>query len=232
MRFLWQSNIKLSSPRALSRCVLIPMNKLFIIGLPRTGTTSISVALLEYGFKVAHTAYTKRAFELADVISDAPCFADYQELDKIFPNSKFVYLDRSLERWVPSMQMLLNKMLPELAPKSGYLNAVLKRCINQTFAPLTSAEPLSSEHLQSCYLAHQQQVQRYFAGRDDFLTLDINHDDSLKKLLQFLNINADTAGCFPHLNAGKQVDNWKTLKHPNKVNSLSAGVEHRKYFDF
>ena len=72
------------------------MNKLFIIGLPRTGTTSISVALLDYGFKVAHTAYTKRAFELADVISDAPCFADYQELDNIFPHSKFVYLDRPL----------------------------------------------------------------------------------------------------------------------------------------
>ena len=94
------------------------MNKLFIIGLPRTGTTSISVALLDYGFKVAHTAYTKRAFELADVISDAPCFCDYQELDKLFPNSKFVYLDRALTSWVPSVQMLLNKMLPELTPKT------------------------------------------------------------------------------------------------------------------
>ncbi|RYE30840.1 MAG: sulfotransferase family protein, partial [Sphingobacteriales bacterium] len=31
------------------------MKKIFIIGLPRTGTTSISVALLNYGLKVAHT---------------------------------------------------------------------------------------------------------------------------------------------------------------------------------
>lgn len=208
------------------------MNKLFIIGLPRTGTTSISVALLDYGFKVAHTAYTKRAFELADVISDAPCFADYKELDKLFPNSKFVYLDRVLELWVPSMQMLLNKMLPELAPKSGYLNPVLKRCINKTFAPLTTENPLDTQHLENCYRTHQQDVFRYFENRDDLLTIDLSHSDSLQGLLGFLGIKSTAAENFPHLNIGKQVDNWKEFKHPNKINSLSAGKEHRKFFDY
>jgi len=208
------------------------MNKLFIIGLPRTGTTSISVALLDYGFKVAHTAYTKRAFELADVISDAPSFCDYQELDKLFPNSKFVYLDRALERWVPSMQMLLNKMLPELAPKSGYLNPVLKRCINKTFAPLTTENPLDMQHLENCYRSHQQAVFSYFANRDDFLAIDISRSGSLKQLLEFLGINSEGVSEFPQLNIGKQVDSWKECKHPNKINSLSAGKEHRKFFDY
>ncbi|MDO8342495.1 MAG: sulfotransferase [Cellvibrio sp.] len=208
------------------------MSKIFIIGLPRTGTTSISVALLDYGFKVAHTAYTKRAFELADVISDAPCFADYQQLDALFPHSKFVYLDRALANWVPSMQMLLNKMLPELAPKSGYLNPVLKRCINHTFAPLTTENPLDAQHLEHCYHLHQQAVFNYFAARDDFLTIDISHGGSLPTLLEFLGINADDAGEFPHLNIGKLVDNWKEYTHPNKINSLSAGTEHRKFFDY
>ena len=208
------------------------MNKLFIIGLPRTGTTSISVALLDYGFKVAHTAYTKRAFELADVVSDAPCFADYKELDALFPNSKFVYLDRTLERWVPSMQMLLNKMLPELAPKSGYLNPVLKRCINNVFAPLTTENPLDAQHLADCYHAHQHQVFHYFSNRDDLLTIDISQQHSLQKLLGFLGIESETMNGFPHLNISKQVDNWKEFKHPNKINALSAGKEHRKFFDY
>ncbi len=208
------------------------MNKLFIIGLPRTGTTSISVALLDYGFKVAHTAYTKRAFELADVISDAPCFADYKELDALFPDSKFVYLDRPLERWVPSMQMLLNKMLPELVPKSGYLNPVLKRCINKTFAPLTTENPLDAQHLERCYRTHQQEVLHYFSNRDDWLRIDLSQNASLQKLLGFLGIESAVAVDFPHLNIGKQVDNWKEFKHPNKINSLSAGKEHRKFFDY
>ena len=109
------------------------MNKLFIIGLPRTGTTSISIAMLDYGFKVAHTAFTKQAFELADVISDSPCFCDYQQLDALYPNSKFVYLDRALEQWIPSIQMLLKKMQENLAPKTGIFNPVLKRSFNETF---------------------------------------------------------------------------------------------------
>lgn len=208
------------------------MNKLFIIGLPRTGTTSISVALLDYGFKVAHTAYTKRAFELADVISDAPCFCDFKELDQLFPGSKFVYLDRPLERWVPSMQMLLGKMLPELAPKTGYLNSVLKRVINQTFAPLTAMNPMQKEHLEACYLAHQQQVLEYFSHRNDFLSIDISAGDSLKTLLKFIDMESPDTGAFPHLNTGKQVDNWKEYKHSNKINSLSAGKDHRQFFDY
>jgi hypothetical protein len=208
------------------------MNKLFIIGLPRTGTTSISVALLDYGFKVAHTAYTKRAFELADVISDAPCFCDYPQLDKLFPNSKFVYLDRALTTWVPSMQMLLNKMLPELTPKTGYLNPVLKRSINNIFGPLTATDPLSQQYLSTCYLKHQQEVFNYFLSRNDFLKIDLSHDDSLTRLLQFLDISTANAGKFPRLNVGRVVDNWKECKHPNKINSLSAGTEHRKFFDY
>ena len=208
------------------------MNKLFIIGLPRTGTTSISVALLDYGFKVAHTAYTKRAFELADVISDAPCFCDYQELDKLFPNSKFVYLDRALASWTPSMLMLLTKMLPELTPKTGYLNPVLKRCINTSFKLSTTIAPLNEQHLKACYLDHQHSVHHYFSARENFLNINISQSGSLKILLQFLGVSAEDGRDFPHLNVGKQVDNWQQCKHPNKINSLSAGKEHRAFFDY
>jgi len=208
------------------------MNKLFIIGLPRTGTTSISVALLDYGFKVAHTAYTKRAFELADVISDAPCFSDYPQLDKIFPNSKFVYLERTLEYWVPSMQMLLHKMLPELNPKNGYLNPVLKRSIRDVFALSETTNPVTALHLETCYLAHQQKVIENFSGRNDFVKLDISENGSLKGLLRFLNIEDENTSDFPRLNVGKLVNDWQQLKHPNKINSLAAGKEHRKFFEY
>jgi len=208
------------------------MNKLFIIGLPRTGTTSISVALLGYGYKVAHTAYTKRAFELADVISDSPCFSDYAQLDKLFPNSKFVYLERALTSWVPSMQMLLKKMLPELDAKNGYLNPVLKRSFNQTFALSTTADPLHQQHLENCYRKHQKDILHYFADRSDFLKMDISEAGSLKALLDFLAIEDENAGEFPRLNTGKLVDSWREYKHPNKVNTLSAGKEHRKFFDY
>jgi len=206
------------------------MNKLFIIGLPRTGTTSISVSLLEH-FKVAHTAYTKRAFELADVVSDCPCFSDFQQLDALFPESKFVYLQRPLDQWLPSIQMLLNKMLPNLNGKN-YLSPILKRSFSQTFDLNNVDNPLDRAHLTECYKRHEQLVIDYFHDRDNLLNIDISQTDSLPQLMGFLGLQHSGDEQFPHLNIGKRVDNWKDIKHPNKVNANAAGREHRKFFDY
>lgn len=208
------------------------MNKLFIIGLPRTGTTSISVALLEHDLMVAHTAFTKHAFQLADVISDAPCFSDYKELDALFPDSKFVYLDRELDSWIPSIQMLLKKMAVRLEPIKGVFSPVLKRSFNEVFALTTTTEPHTREHLEACYLQHKKEVFEYFSGRDDFFSVNLSHTDSLEKLLEFLGLTAKENKQFPHLNIGRHVAGWKEFKHPNKVNANSAGEEHRKFFDY
>lgn len=235
------------------------MNKLFIIGLPRTGTTSISIAMLDYDFKVAHTAYTKQAFELADVISDSPCFCDYPELDALYPNSKFVYLDRALEQWIPSIKMLLNKMQENLAPKTGIFHPVLKRSFNETFnlyipphantsnntqktnKPSTrytaknlvlNETAFTEQHLTQCYQAHKEQVLRYFEQREDLLVINLSDKNSLDQLLSFLDVPHDSDVQFPHVNIGKHVSGWREHKHPNKVNALSSGVDQRKFFDY
>lgn len=222
------------------------MNKIFIIGLPRTGTTSISIAMLDYNFNVAHTAYTKRAFELADVLSDSPCFSDYQQLDALFPGSKFVYLDRALSEWIPSIQMLLKKMHVNLAPKTGIFNPVLKRSFNEAFSLyikprdqkgaaktlILNEQAFEEDHLTACYLSHKNQVLDYFSQRDDLVTINLSDKESLDKLLTFLDIPHDKNVQFPHVNIGKHVSGWREHKHPNKVNALSAGEDQRKFFDY
>ncbi|WP_413699501.1 sulfotransferase [Psychromonas sp. KJ10-10] len=214
---------------------LKPCSKIFIIGLPRTGTTSISVALLEKGFKVAHTAFTQRTFELAEVISDCPCFSDYQQLDRLFPGSKFVYLQRELSLWLPSMQRLLSKMAPHLQPKTGHFNPVLKRSFEQTFE-LSRINVITDEHLRYCYNNHQKQVETYFKNRQDLLSINISEPRSLATLMRFLEVDGEHSDennqAFPHLNQGSQVSNWKAYKHKNKISSLSAGKNHRKFFDY
>lgn len=207
------------------------MNKLFIIGLPRTGTTSVSFALLEHGFKVAHTAFTERTFELANVFSDTPCYCDFRQLDRLFPQSKFIYLDRAIEAWIPSIQMLLTKMQKNLSAE-GHFNPIMKRCFNTTFELLTAAEPLSKSHLSHCYQQHHLQIFDYFAERDDFLSLDVSQPASLSTLLAFLDIETPDRLDFPHLNAGRMVTTWKDVKHPNKVNSNASGPNRRKFFEY
>lgn len=208
------------------------MNKLFIIGLPRTGTTSISVAMLEQGFKVAHTAFTKRAFELADVVSDAPCFSDYKELDKQFPGSKFVYLDRDLDKWIPSAQMLLKKMQDRLDPVTGTFSPVLKRSFNEAFALDSTQYPHSQAHLTACYEKHKTEVFEYFDAREDFIQVNLSEEGSLTSLLAFLGIEAKESQEFPHMNIGRHVSGWREYKHPNKVNPNKAGEDGLKYFDY
>jgi len=206
------------------------MNKLFIIGLPRTGTTSISAALLDK-FKVAHTAYTKRAFELAEVISDCPCFSDFRQLDALFPKSKFIYLQRPLEQWLPSIQMLLNKVIPSLN-SDNYVNPILKRSFTQTFDLKTANSPLEVEHLKKCYQRHERLVKDYFHGKDNLLSINVSQLNSLALLMDFLDLPHSGEEQFPHLNIGKRVDNWKEIKHPNKINANAAGREGRKFFDY
>ncbi|MEH6734757.1 MAG: sulfotransferase family protein [Shewanella sp.] len=227
-------------------------NKVFIIGLPRTGTTSVSVALLEQKLTVAHQAFTKQAFMLADVVSDAPCFSDYQQLDKLFPNAKFVYLDRPLDKWLPSMQMLLGRMLVHLDKDKGRFHPIMKRSFNHSFDIWQVEDVFDEAHLTACYQRHQQQVMSYFTGRDDFIAIDISVTGSFAKLLQFINLpKPDTAEfrqlqypqlqsqpqnfpqlSFPQLNMGRNVASWDEYKHPNKISANVSGPEKRKFFDY
>ena len=222
-------------------------SKVFIIGLPRTGTTSVSVALLEQGLTVAHQAFTKQAFMLADAVSDAPCFSDYQQLDRLFPNAKFVYLDRPLDKWLPSMQMLLSRMLVHLDKDKGRFHPVMKRSFNHCFDIWQVDDVFDDSHLTACYLRHQQQVLDYFTGRDDFIALDISVTGNFAALLQFIGLPKPNTTefpqlnfpqlstlqlSFPQLNMGRNVASWDEYKHPNKISANASGPDKRKFFDY
>lgn len=207
--------------------------KLIIIGLPRTGTTSVSVALLEQGLKVAHMAFTKEAFMQADAISDAPCFSDFKQLDGLFPKAKFVYLDRELESWVPSMQMLLSRMLPHLDAQTGRFHPIMKRSFRHSFGVGLIENPQDTQHLIDCYQRHKQSVLDYFTGRDDFLSLDVSQQGALGQLLAFIGLaSAEDQQNFPKLNVGRNVASWDEYKHPNKISANASGPEKRKFFDY
>lgn len=208
-------------------------NKIIIIGLPRTGTTSVSVALLEQGLKVAHMAFTKAAFMQADAISDAPCFSDFKQLDELFPGAKFIYLDRELDSWVLSMQMLLSRMLPHLDDKTGRFHPIMKRSFRHCFGVGEVQDPQDEQHLIDCYQRHKTEVVNYFAGRHDLLCIDISQQGALGQLLAFMGLAAtENQQNFPKLNVGRNVASWDEYKHPNKISANASGPDKRKFFDY
>ncbi|NRA56220.1 MAG: sulfotransferase family protein [Gammaproteobacteria bacterium] len=197
--------------------------KIFIIGLPRTATTSVCAAMLDLGFTTAHTAYTKQTMINAQVIADTPIFCDYQALDLSHPGSKFINLSRDLSTWLPSIRQLLERMFVNLQRDDGGSNPTLRRCYNEVFSPLTLENIASDQFLTDCYNRHQHRITEYFANRaDDLLTIDITDPDSFNQLLSFVDATSTNAG-FSHMNIGGKVTAWKKVKHPLKIESTNRG---------
>ena len=200
--------------------------KIFIIGLPRTATTSVCLAMLEQGFKTAHNAYTQDSFSQAQVLADTPIFCDYQTLDKDFPNSQFIHLTRAPELWLPSIKQLLQRMLVNLQRTDGGFNPHIKRCYSETFSPLTEDNINSDEFLLDCYTRHQQGITEHFQDRpQDLLTIDVGDEGSYLAMLSFLNIEKEKAreGGFKQINIGGKVRAWQHLNNPLKVESTNKG---------
>lgn len=193
------------------------MSKIFIIGLPRTGTTSISVALLDLGYKVAHCALTERSINTADVIADTPSYCDYQIFDKQFPQSKFIYLERDLKSWLPSIKSLLKNMITGLTTTHGGFHPTVRQCYEKVFQRINDVNIHSDEHLSNCYNNHKKAANNYFKDRPDcFISINIGQTGAYRQMITFLDIES-TKETFPKLNADGQIVTWQQLQHENKI---------------
>ncbi len=202
-------------------------NKVFIVGLPRTGTTSVCIRLLESNLHVAHTAFTKECFAKAQVLADVPIFSDYEVLYEIYPNSKFVLLERNLDGWLPSIERLLKRMNKNLVRSEGGFYPLLKESYQSIFEisdkhqDTQFDEVISTNRLINCYNRHKQRVKNFFSNKHDaLLSIDVSTLNSCKQLLEFLEIHGHYAD-FPITNIKNKITYWKTIQHPLKVHSIA-----------
>ena len=78
--------------------------KIFGLGLSRTGTTTLAETLKLVGYDVIHYPSHNQLFsENNNGATDIPVIPHYKELDKRFPNSKFVYTIRDKQEWLNRM---------------------------------------------------------------------------------------------------------------------------------
>jgi len=207
--------------------------KFFVIGLPRTGTTSVCVTLLDMGFKVAHTAFTREAVRQAQVIADTPAFSDFAQLHVLFPKAKFIYLQRDLRLWLPSIRTLLEKMSQARKRGDGVINPLLERCFAQVFGPIGADCLQDDQYLTACYQRHFELVRSYFSAQTNtLLTLDVSETDSEKKLADFLSVELAGGLKFPRLNLNGKITAWKGIRHPLKIDSNASGEYRRQYYSY
>ncbi|MFY8275360.1 sulfotransferase family protein [Pseudoalteromonas sp. SSDWG2] len=199
------------------------LEKIFVIGLPRTGTTSVCVAALEGGYKTAHTAYTQACFEQAQFIADTPCFSHYHYLAKRYPKSKFVLLRRDEQAWLGSITRLLARMHKNLLCEQGGFSPLLKQSYQRVFAPLNEHSIADEAHLLMCYQRHYDEVMALFSDQPQrLLAIDVSCAEDYHRFCEFLGIENSGQG-FAHLNKGNKVMAWKDVQHPLKVQSTRNG---------
>ena len=168
---------------------------IYCLGLSRTGTTSFSNFLAQYGLNVIHYPTPMQLMGGAGHgAADIPVIPVYKELDKLYPGSRFVYLTR--EHWSEAVE-------PYFLRKTGRnYNAATTSLREQVYGSVL----WDRQKYGDAYKRHDEDVREYFLGRDDFLEMDLVGGAPPQRLIDFLGL-PDWGLDFPHSNSREKT--WK-----------------------
>lgn len=170
------------------------MNKIFGIGLSRTGTTSLNQALQELGYNSKHYPRNMREIAEHDAATDAFVACRFRELDRLYPGSKFILTIRNKTDWLRSMKWLFEKSAPLDRMEIEY-----KQIVSGTRKRLYGTDKYEIDKLEAAFDRHHEEVLSFFSDRNDLIVIDICAGDDYKKLCPFLGKPIPTSE-FPSLN--------------------------------
>ena len=166
------------------------INKIFEIGLPKTGTTSLQNAYKILGFRgqswhpQRYRRFKKEGIECLfpmienfDAFEDGPWHdCDYRILDQRYPNSKFIILERNNDDWIRSKEKHESPIYNVNKIKSDFL-------IDDWIIDRENYIKKSIQHKETKYKG----IKEYFKDRpDDLLVMNICEGEGWEKLCPFL----------------------------------------------
>lgn len=178
----------------------------FVIGFNKTGTTSLHEFFHRNGFPAIHwdrgrlarrmvlncledrrilAGYDHRYRVFSDMVAQTrrlrlEANAFFRILDRDYPDSFFLHNTRRVEDWVRS------RTAKTFSRYGGCTNLELEMGILNTADPREAIDTWTRERD-----AHAAAVHRYFAGREQFLEIDIADPDVPTRLAQWLDMNLD-----------------------------------------
>lgn len=174
-------------------------------GLNRTGTTTLGVCLQHLGFK--HTSTHKEAFQLLQqgdinalmrIVSEFDSFEDwpwplvFRQIDKTYPESKFILTKRkTAECWFDSLCKLASITGPTEYRRYVYGHAMPHGHKNE---------------LIDFYHTHNESIEDYFRGKPGkLLVVSWEDGDDWEKLCPFLGRETPQIQ-FPHVNRSSRLE--------------------------
>jgi len=190
---------------------IIKKHKVFVIGMFKTGTTSLGKALELLGYKTLHGPWwftgdnmkdsfnerpdiwklfedkIKDMTKQYDAFQDFPWMYVYEDLIKWYPDAKFIYMTRNPIELAESERKMWERSgtRPEdILPAQTFINR---------------------------YEKHQKEVYRFFKGKDNFLEMSIIDDgDGWNKLCEFLGMSRPEIP-FPNINKANSTVKFKVI---------------------
>lgn len=176
------------------------LEKIFGIGLPKTGTMSLHRALQILGIDSVH-------YPINDIIpamqegryesmTNHEAYVNCGEwhfpaLQREYPESRFICTWREFDKWILSMSRHFSRYASPKRGSAPHANRL------EVFGTTV----FDSSIMENIYWAHKFSVERYFLGHENFLLLNVEHADAFQKLCDFLG-RPRTEQPFPHENAG------------------------------
>jgi len=189
--------------------------KVFCVGLPKTGTSSLTMALKELGYTVRHWPDINRVVDTAekmDALTDGTVISHMEVLDRLWPDARFILTVRDEEEWIKSCRWHYTEHihLKDLSPVQKWSRRVV-----------WGVEDYDEQIFRSVSRAHTPHVLEYFKNRPDkLLIMNICAGDGYEKLCPFLGLPVLNKR-FPYRNRGKV-----TLKANSKIAVFTSIIPH------
>jgi hypothetical protein len=182
--------------------------RIFGIGLNKTATFSFHEALTILGFhslhdggRTVHDAVQRAIDDGAPLLSNLDqqldAFSDigllsrrFRMLDGQYPGSRFVHTVRPVDEWLDSRRRHVERNIAK--KEAGEYHS--------TFLVIDEEKWVRE------WEDHTQRVRAYFAGRDDFLEIDIIRNPRWEPFCEFLGV-AEPEAQFPWANRGSAPPN-------------------------
>ncbi len=166
--------------------------KIFGIGLSRTGTTSLHMALLQLKKASIHYPLHAASYWLGgdfsqhdplaeyDACLDLPTSVYFRELDKAYPGSRFILTMRNENQWAASIE----KFFASWPPPSQQTQ--LRDMVRLATYGMAN---FHQERYIRVFNEHNEAVKKYFKNRpDELLVMDISTGDGWDKLCPFIRM--------------------------------------------
>ncbi len=185
--------------------------KLFGIGLPRTGTSTLAAALTTLGKRTLHwtNPLTNDLIADADLLlfdaaTDGPACASFEKYYHMFPNARFIYTTRPIAGWAESFAGLMRRVhsLADFDELRTVMASGEAFQYGEGFSAIYQSLFLPHATLTEAYEGYDYRVRGFFSGKpnETFLEFNIFAGHGWPELCDFLHLpRPDTP--FPHENA-------------------------------